>query len=71
MYLSEPVQSSFVEFLYETGVRPEIGLVVEYLSWNKEQRMYLAWLRDLYQFLSKDQLLIQSHTSNDQLINND
>jgi hypothetical protein len=28
-------------------VRPEIALCVEYLSWNKEQRMYMAWLQDL------------------------
>jgi len=42
------VQNSFVQYLYELGVRPEIGLAVEYLSWNKEQRLYMAWLKDLY-----------------------
>lgn len=51
MYLSEPLQRGIVEYLYSIGVRPEIGLCVEYLSWNKEQRLYMAWLRDLYLFL--------------------
>lgn len=40
-----------IEYLYSAGVRPEIALVVEYLSWNKEQRMYMAWLRDMYSLL--------------------
>ncbi len=35
-YLSEPLQNSIVEILYDAGVRPEIGLAVEYLSWSKE-----------------------------------
>ena len=34
--LSEPLQDGLVEYLYSVGVRPEIGLVVEWLSWNKE-----------------------------------
>jgi len=37
-----------IEYLFSAGLRPEIGLCVEYLSWNKEQRLYIAWLRDLY-----------------------
>jgi hypothetical protein len=43
-----------VEYLYSAGVRPEIGLCVEYLSWNKEQRMYMGWLRDFYAHLFFD-----------------
>jgi hypothetical protein len=52
--LSEPVQNSIMEFLYEAGIRPELGLCVEYLSWNKEQRLYMAWLRDLYFHINKE-----------------
>ena len=48
MNLSEPVQNSLVEFLYESGVHPEIGLCVEYLSWNKEQRIYMSWLSSMF-----------------------
>ena len=34
--MSEPLQNELVGYLYSIGVRPEIGAVVEYLSWNKE-----------------------------------
>ena len=37
-----------MEYLYSVGLRPEIGIVVEWLSWNKEQRMYMSWLKRLY-----------------------
>lgn len=50
-YLSEPLQNNLMEYFFSVGLRPEIGLCVEFLSWNKEQRMYLAWLRDLYMHL--------------------
>lgn len=40
-----------IEYLYAMGLRPEIGLCIEYLSWNKEQRLYMAWLRDMYGYL--------------------
>lgn len=50
-YLSESLQNSLIEYLYAVGVRPEIAMCVEYLSWNKEQRLYMAWLRDLYGYL--------------------
>lgn len=52
--LSEPLQNSIVEIIYEAGVRPEIGLAVEYLSLSKEQRLYMAWLRDMYAYLSSE-----------------
>ena len=48
MYLSENLQNSIIEYLYGVGIRPEIGICLEYLSWNKEQRLYMQWLRDLY-----------------------
>jgi len=41
------MQESLVEYLYAAGVRPELGLAVEYLALNKEHRLYLRWLRDL------------------------
>lgn len=34
--LSEPIQNSLIEYLFECGIRPEIGIGIEYLSWNKE-----------------------------------
>jgi hypothetical protein len=47
-FLSENLQNAMVEYLYAVGLRPDLAMCVEYLSWNKEQRMYMAWLRDLY-----------------------
>lgn len=49
--LSEPVQTNLVEYLYEVGLHPEIGLAVEYLSWNKEQRLYMEWLKNTYMMM--------------------
>ena len=53
-YLSESLQNNMVEYLYSVGLRPEIGICVEYLSWNKEQRMYMSWLKKLYSHLFMD-----------------
>lgn len=36
MYLSEPLQSNLVQYMYEVGVHPDLALCLEYLSWNKE-----------------------------------
>jgi hypothetical protein len=47
-FLSENLQQSLVQYLFSVGVHPNIGLCVEYLTWNKEQRLYLQWLRDIY-----------------------
>jgi hypothetical protein len=52
--LSETLQSRTTEYLYEVGVHPEIALAVEYMSWNKDQRLYMGWLRDLYQHLKPE-----------------
>lgn len=49
-FLSEPLQSSLTEYLYAVGLRPEIALAVEYLSWNAEQRLYLNWLKRSYKY---------------------
>ena len=57
--LSEPVQDALVEYIYEVGVRPELGVVIEWLSWNKEQRLYMSWLKRLYsQLFLSDKLVI-------------
>jgi len=53
-YLSESVQAQMIEYLFSLGIKPEIGLCVEYLSWNKEQRLYMQWLRDIYFVLFQD-----------------
>jgi hypothetical protein len=57
-----------IEYLYSSGLRPEIGLCVEYLSWNKEQRLYMAWLRDLYTRLFIDESWTGSKPFSDEQI---
>lgn len=53
-FLSEPLQNSIIEYFYSVGLNPEIAMCVEYLSWNKEQRLYMAWLKNLYLFMLSD-----------------
>ena len=43
--LSAQLQENFVEYVHAVGVRPEVALCVEFLSLNKEQRMYMRWLQ--------------------------
>ena len=52
--LSEPIQNVLVSYLYEVGVRPELALVCEYLSWHKEQRIYMGWLRQMQQYCTNE-----------------
>lgn len=54
MYLNENLQGDIMRFLFTAGIRPELGLCVEYLSWNKEQRLYMGWMRDIYTQLFVD-----------------
>lgn len=54
MYLNENIQGDIMRFLFTAGIRPELGLCVEYLSWNKEQRLYMGWMRDIYTQLFVD-----------------
>lgn len=48
IYLNENIQGDIMRFLFTAGIRPELGICVEYLSWNKEQRLYMGWMRDIY-----------------------
>ena len=67
--LSEPVQNSLVQYLYERGVHPEIAICIEYLSWNKEQRIYMSWLSSMFFYFYQanemlKQLFLQKNTNN-------
>ena len=53
-FLSEPLQAALTEYLYAVGLRPEIALAVEYLSWNSEHRLYLSWMRRVYKHFLED-----------------
>lgn len=47
-FLSEDLQAALVEYLFSLGIHPSLGICIEYLTWNKEQRLYMGWLRDIY-----------------------
>jgi hypothetical protein len=50
-FLSENLQADLMKFIFTVGIRPEIAICIEYLSWNKEQRLYMGWIRDIYAYL--------------------
>jgi len=52
-FLSENLQAALVEYLFSVGIHPSLGICLEYLSWNKEQRLYMGWLKDINSLLFK------------------
>jgi len=54
-FLSESLQKAFLDFLKSLGLDGELFYHIEYLAYNKEQRLYLEWLSNIYQFCKKYQ----------------
>ena len=50
-YLNHNLQVNLLQWLFSIGIRPELGICLEYMTWNKEQRLYMGFLRDLYSLL--------------------
>jgi complement component 1 Q subcomponent-binding protein len=49
--LDERVQAEFSEFLSSVGINEELGSFMQVLSVDKDQRLYLEWLRNVKKFL--------------------
>src|SRR5690349_15937777 len=49
--LDERVQAEFTEFLSSLGVNEDLGSFMQVLSVDKDQRLYLKWLKSVNQFL--------------------
>lgn len=49
--LDERVQAEFNEFLSSLGVNEELGSFMQVLSVDKDQRLYLGWLKNVKKFL--------------------
>jgi hypothetical protein len=49
--LDERVQSEFSEFLNSLGINEELGSFMQVLSVDKDQRLYLGWLKNVKKFL--------------------
>ncbi len=41
------MQSAILAYVEELGVLAEVGLCVEYLGVNKEQRLYMRWVEEM------------------------
>ena len=64
MFLNENIQGDIMRFLFVSGIRPELGVCIEYLSWNKDQRLYMGWMRDIYAQLFVDQVKKRDSSEN-------
>ena len=49
--LDERLQSEFSEFLASLGIDEELGSFMQVLSVDKDQRLYLKWLKNVQKFL--------------------
>jgi complement component 1 Q subcomponent-binding protein len=49
--LDERLQAEFTEFLSSLGVNEDLGSFMQVLSVDKDQRLYLKWLKNVNQFL--------------------
>ena len=49
--LDERIQQSFMEFLGDIGINEETGSFIEVMSFDKDQRLYLNWLKNVKNFL--------------------
>ena len=49
--LDERLQSEFSEFLSSIGINEELGSFMQVLSVDKDQRLYLGWLKNVKKFL--------------------
>lgn len=43
-----------MEYLRGYGVTEEVAAVVEHLSLDKEQRLYMGWLKDITEFVNNN-----------------
>ena len=49
--LDERIQTSLSEFLSGFGVNEHLAAFVECMSLDKDQRLYMQWLKDLKEFV--------------------
>lgn len=51
--LDERIQSSLTEYLEGYGVNEHLAAFIECMSLDKDQRLYMQWLNNLKDFISK------------------
>ena len=52
--LDERIQNSLTEYLEGFGINEHLGAFVECMSLDKDQRLYMSWLKSLNDFVSDD-----------------
>lgn len=52
--LDERLQTTFLEYLRGFGINEELSVFVEHLSLDKEQRLYMRWLKNVAKFIGSD-----------------
>eukprot|EP01016_Furgasonia_blochmanni_P050984 TRINITY_DN7955_c0_g1_i3.p1 TRINITY_DN7955_c0_g1~~TRINITY_DN7955_c0_g1_i3.p1 ORF type:complete len:219 (+),score=73.62 TRINITY_DN7955_c0_g1_i3:65-721(+) len=58
--LDERVQTALLEYLKSFGVNEEVAVFIEHMSLDKEQRLYMRWLKQVANFASKQIGALQS-----------
>ena len=51
--LDERIQTSMTEYLEGFGINEHLAAFVECMSLDKDQRLYMKWLEDVKEFVSK------------------
>ena len=52
--LSKGLQKRFLDLIVSFNLEPELFHHIEYLTINREQRLYLELLKEIYDFVKKD-----------------
>ena len=51
--LDERVQTGIMEYLEGFGVNEHMGAFIECMSLDKDQRLYMQWLKDVSKFINE------------------
>lgn len=54
MCFLQRLQTSLIEYLRGYGVTEEVAAIVEHLSLDKEQRLYMGWLKEINDFVGSN-----------------
>mmetsp|Transcript_9070 Transcript_9070/g.7990 ORF Transcript_9070/g.7990 Transcript_9070/m.7990 type:complete len:117 (+) Transcript_9070:74-424(+) len=51
--LDERLQTAFLDYLKGFGIDEKLAIFVEHISLDKDQRLYVQWLRDINDFVAR------------------
>mmetsp|Transcript_36901 Transcript_36901/g.42406 ORF Transcript_36901/g.42406 Transcript_36901/m.42406 type:complete len:83 (+) Transcript_36901:476-724(+) len=56
--LSKKIQISLSQYLIDNGLDQQTVAFIELFSLDKEQRLYMKWLKDVQSFINKDNRVV-------------